>query len=131
MELPRLLLYNIEESKKFNIEKLCKRMKIEVRNIKEVEYGFTLGYLCGLEKQQEEQKAIGNIDKEMMIISGFSDTLLDEFLKEYRDAGIAQISIKAVLTKHNQKWTSTELFKELSKEHEYFIQKNKEKNKDA
>lgn len=43
--------------------------------------------------------------------------MLDVFLAAYKKAGIAPISLKAVRTEHNDKWSLYALCEELRREH--------------
>ena len=58
----------------------------------------------------------------MMVFSNMAD-MLDQFLSEYKKAGIPPIGLKAVITPHNIFWSAEDLYKELFKEHQYFQKK--------
>lgn len=55
---------------------------------------------------------------EMMVMKGFSNSRLDQFLKGMRKAGIERVDYKAVLTPTNCRWNSWQLYQEIRKEHE-------------
>ena len=54
---------------------------------------------------------------EILVFVAFSEEKLDLFLRAYRQAGIAPIPLKAVLTPHNCSWSVYELTQELMREH--------------
>ena len=58
----------------------------------------------------------------MMIFSNMAD-MLDQFLSEYKKAGIPPIGLKAVITPYNLFWRAADLYEELFKEHQEFKKK--------
>lgn len=114
--IPKILLYNLSSSKGFKIEKLCKRLHIEPVHIKKEEYGYRLGYLCGLSEEKAGNETKDAISEEMLVMAGFTEELLEKFLKEYRLMHIEPILLKAVLTESNKEWASIDLYKELVEE---------------
>lgn len=120
MNLPEILFYNLASSKGFKIEELCKRLGIQVRYVKEEEYQVTLGYLCGLTMEFGENSEVGAITEEMFVMVGFTEALLERFLKEFKTIHVESVQLKAVLTEHNRAWTSYALYQELCKERDYY-----------
>ena len=55
-----------------------------------------------------------------MVLAFFPQGLLTKLLDGIREAGIAPVALKAVLTPPNSRWDSCALRQELQKEHEYF-----------
>jgi hypothetical protein len=131
MNQPEILFYNLTSSKGFKIEKLCKRLGVQVRHVKEEEYANTLGALCGRRvkvKQNIEESALGHsvLEDEMLVMAEFTEELLERFLKEFKTMHIEPVRLKAVLTEHNQAWTSYALHQELCKERDYYSEKSQE-----
>lgn len=63
-------------------------------------------------KNEELEK----LSRQMMVLYGFTNERLDEFLRNMRRAGIPRIALKAIVTPHNVNWTFRQLYEELEKE---------------
>lgn len=117
------LLYNLEHTEKGRkIKFILIRMGIRMKNIQPEQYLTPLGILSGAKKIPPEgaQPPVytgEGLSEEMLVMKGFSNALLDEFLLRMRKSGIPRVSLKAVLTPSNQDWDSLTLYEELKKEH--------------
>lgn len=115
-----MVLYYISDIKKEKqVKELCRRMQIPTRSLKSTDLNMEIGMLVGIEgtTAKEHTKAPeGYPLPEVLIFSGFPDELLDSFLSAYKEAGLAPIGLKAVVTVHNRAWTLYELTVELMKE---------------
>ncbi|BCN30627.1 DUF3783 domain-containing protein [Anaeromicropila herbilytica] len=120
MEQSKILLYNLKSAKGSKIEKLCKRLSIEVKHVVEEEYLNSIGNLAGTLEKKEDNQLNGRTEEafqdEMFIMVNFTDSLLDQFLKEYRKTHIDSVSLRAIMTPNNQVWNSYELYHELCRE---------------
>lgn len=56
------------------------------------------------------------LSRQMMVLYGFTNERLDEFLRNMRRAGIPRIALKAIVTPHNVNWTFRQLYEELERE---------------
>ncbi|MDD7390819.1 MAG: DUF3783 domain-containing protein [Lachnospiraceae bacterium] len=65
------------------------------------------------------------LTRQVMIMHGFTNQRLNEFLQNMRKAGMPIIPLKAIVTPRNISWTFRTLYEELEKEHEA-VQKSKE-----
>lgn len=65
------------------------------------------------------------LTRQVMIMHGFTNQRLNEFLQNMRKAGMPIIPLKAIVTPQNISWTFRTLYEELEKEHEA-VQKSKE-----
>lgn len=116
------------------------RMGILCKVIEEEQTEETLGALLklpgfssvGAEKQDSEKDSTeGGADRkpeltrQVMIMHGFTNQRLGEFLQNMRKAGMPVIPLKAIVTPQNINWTFRTLYEELEKEHEA-VQKSKE-----
>ena len=54
----------------------------------------------------------------MIVFKNFSDKVLEDFLRRYRQSGIEKVALKAGLTPYNIVWNSFQLRDELMREHE-------------
>lgn len=120
----QVLLFRVEPVKAAQIETLCKRLGIRTSGVKLSDYSQKLAYLAGIPGfPREDTDYTGpEFPSEMMVFSNMAD-MLDQFLSEYKKAGIPPIGLKAVITPHNIFWSAEDLCKELFKEHQYFQKK--------
>lgn len=63
--------------------------------------------------KDEELEALS---RQMMVLYGFTNERLDEFLRNMRRAGIPRIALKAIVTPYNVSWTFRQLYEELERE---------------
>ena len=68
----------------------------------------------GQVNQEEHQE----LTRQVMIMHGFTNRRLEEFLQNMRRAGMPSIPLKAIVTPQNVNWTFRALYKELEREHE-------------
>ena len=62
--------------------------------------------------------ALPRIDEEMLVMSNFSNSRLNELLAQMRKAGAPRIALKAMVTPTNCRWSFYDLYKEIREEHE-------------
>ena len=103
---------------------------VGVRNVivKKADYLKPIGALAGIEDMKElqadteEQAEVKDetkeLEKEMVVFAGLSETHLNQMLHLMRKSGMAPVDYKAVLTETNKDWTVPELYAELAREHE-------------
>ena len=122
MEQPKILLYNLGNAKGKKIEKLCSRFNITVKHVTTSQYSESIGYLAGLPgiKSKGEIFAGDPFLDEMLVMSEFSEALLNTFLKEFKVQHIDPVYLKAIITSQNKTWNSLELNKELTRERKAF-----------
>ncbi len=113
-----LLTYNIPQAKLDKLRVLCLRLGVRVRPVKPEQYGLTLSELTAQEPPEGGAAGEEPFTEEMAVMCGFSDKMVDDFLKGTRTSRIPAIPLKAVLTPTNAQWTSRELHRELSAERE-------------
>lgn len=96
------------------------RMKMRIRRVSEQEIGEQVGYLAGLPGFEAGGADTGGgvISEEMMVLSGLSDSRLNELLSGLRKAGAPRIDLKAMITPANRGWSFYQLYEEIKKEHE-------------
>ena len=117
----QVLLFRVEPVKAAQIENLCKNLGIRTSRISLFDYSQKLAYLAGIPGfPREDIDYTGpEFPSEMMVFSNMADRL-EQFLSEYKKAGIPPIGLKAVITPHNIFWSAENLYKELFKEHQFF-----------
>ena len=120
MAKPIILLYNLNNTKGKKIEKLCFRLKIEIKHVDASSYLEPVGFLAeipGIDGNGQVYNGDPFMD-EMLVMSGFSDDLLNRFLKEFKIQHIDRVALKAIITSQNKTWNSLELNKELNRARE-------------
>ena len=115
-----ILMYIKNESNRKQIETLCDKMAIAVKQLKPADLNKTIGSLAGI-KGINGSKSVnvpfGYMLPDLMIFSGINDKKLDSFLENYRNEAIDTVGLKAVVTTNNINWTLYELIQELKQEH--------------
>lgn len=125
-----LLAFRVEPEKMEVIRRLCAELGIKAVEIRKAENGNAeeqapLGLLAGARDWMNpllagNRREPGPITEEMLVFAGFSDGLLDLFLKKLRQ-NQAAVSLKAVLTEQNAVWNAGQLQEELKQEREAFL----------
>lgn len=114
--MAEIFMYNLNGKKAIEIKNICRALYIEYREINENEYSYKLSYLLEMNDDSEKGET-GKINDEMLYLAGFNDSLLNIFLKLSRSKKCS-VALKAVMTETNVNYTSYELYKEISAEHE-------------
>lgn len=119
----QILLFHVEPGKAKQIEAVCRSLKLQTVKVKPSSYNQKLGYLAGITGFNRENTTYQGPDfpSEMMVFSGMDSDTVDAFLAKYKEASIPPISLKAILTPHNVFWSADNLYKELFREHQNFL----------
>ncbi len=120
----KLLLIQINGQKLAAIRQLCMSLEIQPIVIEPKDFGKPLGHLAQITGMPggivpERTPCPGDImpSVEIMIFCGLDPDALDIFLAAYRNAGIAPVGLKAVITPANIRWDIYTLCRELMREH--------------
>lgn len=125
-----VLLYNIAGTPlASHLKPILLKMKIRVRTVSPDQYLEPVGILAGLKNPDlthtspmpaSDQPAAdaAQFTEPMLVLSGFTEHRLDQFLLELRKKKLPPIALKAILTDQNQYWDSLTLWQELKKEHQ-------------
>lgn len=123
-----VLLFNFEDSPRTNkiIFNLIS-LGIKVKRIAKEDYMQPMGYLVGLKEVDPVSTVYDGkeLEGEMLFMAGMNSPQIDKVLIAFRNAGIAKIPYKAILTQTNKDWNVLALFAELQEEHET-IERSKE-----
>lgn len=116
--------YNLNSAKGRQIRMLCLKLGLKIRTVDSSQYLEPLGGLTGIPgyKLLGEQYAGDGFSDEMLLMKGFTDSLLNRFLQGFRSMKIEPVALKAVLTDTNCGWNSLELHDELVKERQAMTQ---------
>lgn len=121
-----LLLYHFQDTEiGRQVYHVAARMGILCRVVEENQTGQTLGALLKLSgfarKEDQKEEACREpvpMQRQMMVLYGFTSRRLDEFLSNMKRMGIPRIALKAIVTPQNIGWTFEALYQELEKEDE-------------
>lgn len=111
---------NIEKKNKIKI--LCGFLQIEVCYLNSLDLNKKINEIIESDNH-DINNYIVNIE-DLLLFYDFDDNKLNEFLSKYRQNDIEKISLKAVVTPFNIKWSLSELIKQLREERLYY-EKNK------
>lgn len=119
-----VLIYRMETEKEKRIREVCRELGIRAEAVEPEREAAPLGLLAGARGWMDSslmqgRAPEGSITEEMLVMAGFSDRLLDAFLKKLRQAQAA-VSLKAILTPQNAVWNAGQLQAELKREREAF-----------
>lgn len=122
-EIPvaKVLLFNLgaDTVKGSKIRAILKEMGIAAVTVEKSQINQSVGYLAGYKGFAGDAEAFtgSGYTAEFMLMSGLSETQLDQFLAKMRAAD-AVIDHKATVTETNKQWRFKELIGEIEKEHE-------------
>ena len=113
-----------EQDKKAGVENICRKLGISVRKLASDDAEKTLisiisggRYELNAAPASVMQNAVKEYNiPEVIIFQGFEDDSLQEFLKAYKDTGLAKIPLKAVVTPYNIAWKLKDLSEHLIEE---------------
>ncbi len=117
----QILLYNIKNRKRaMDIRRVLMPLKIRIKTISPEEFAHPIGYLLGLDGYEASDAPADArfFEDEMMVMAGFTSYDIDQVIHGFHKRRIQGIPLKAVVTPHNQEWTSYKLYGDLKKEHE-------------
>lgn len=113
-----LLTYNLTENRLNHLRFLCLRLGIAVRPVPPEEWGLPLSALIGLSAPAGDAPApAGTFFDEMLVMCGFTGLMVNALLNAMRQARMAPVALKAVLTPNNAAWDSLYLHAQLLEEH--------------
>ena len=116
MNMPTVLLYNIEPKKAAGIKMLCSTLAFDYRIVEPEDFGRPIGALLGL-TDDETNKPDSSFSDELLYLADIDGGMLDIFLFQLRKRKLA-VALKAVKTPSNLSFTSYELFCHLCAERE-------------
>jgi hypothetical protein len=125
-----VLLYHLSEERYVKMQPILIRMGIRARIMEESQIHEKVGTLFKLPGFETISQEVENVEdapqEEIMLMNGFSSNRLNEFLASMRKGGVGIISLKAIVTAENVNWKFIDLYRELSLEHQRFLEYKKE-----
>jgi len=112
--------YIRDDDKRKQIISLCKSTGLTYANLTmsdlNKEIGFIIGQALPVSFLTHKTVPFGFVMPEVIIFNGVKDSLLDDFLSEYKNRNIAPIPMKAIVTPVNTTWSLYELIIQLEEE---------------
>ncbi len=118
----QVLCVNLDEEKKRLVEAACSADRAEMISASAEQGAEKVGAFFGLNGYSFSGRRDITVSAEVLVISGFDDTELMQFVSRLRQLG-ARIPLKAAVTEHNKDWTLSQLIGHLTEEHEYMNRK--------
>lgn len=115
MNMPTLLMYNLQNQKGAKIKMLCHKKHIAFKSVDKSLYNCKILDLLSGENTPRENPS-EDFSDEMLLFADFNNQLLNDFLKSMNTSK-SYVALKAVLTEHNGNFTSIQLHNEISAEH--------------
>ena len=95
------------------------KMGMRVMDVPLADCGQTLGALCGKAERQADAAAQENAVGGEMLYFAFSELpLVERFLTTMKQMRVPPVRLKGVMTETNLAWTPTQLYQELTREHQ-------------
>ena len=117
------LLYNIaDDARGRRIRRYLDSVDVKIIDVKPENYLDPLGYLLsrpGFEPWDGKRTAV-MIPGEMLVMDGFKREDLDDLLSFFKRSSIPTVPLKAMITEHNIRWSSVQLYTHLMEEHTRF-----------
>lgn len=115
--MEEIFLYNLNNEKGKAVKQLCTLMKIRFKSVSREDYLEPIGAVTGIKGVERVNVPFDGqaFSDEIILFKNFSDEVLYNFLKRFRQAEIEKVELKAGLTPHNMVWNSIQLRDELKK----------------
>ena len=121
--MERVYLYTPKSETREKVQGVCEKLGMECLELVPADLNRYVGEIVGSEPSikrpvHPEKAPVFFQMPEIMLFYGIPDGRLDQYLEEYRKAGIDRIAYKAVITPFNISWTLYELALELKREND-------------
>lgn len=115
---PQALFFNLpRDARCEKIERFLQSKGVSVRHIPPADHGHPIGFLLGLPGYEAAAaRSFFGFGEEMLLMSGFDRSLLNELLTFFSREKLRRIELKAMLTPTNAGWSAVELHSRLSAE---------------
>lgn len=121
--MEKILAFQVRETDLQKLKGISASMRIKLVVIDKVDFRQTVNDLLSQKKNPLVEPYNGQITESMLLLHEFSDKKLDALLKALRREQV-KVDFKAVTTKTNIKWTVLQLFFEMEKERNAYLQMN-------
>lgn len=123
--MKELVLYYAPEGTTYvgQLKGILSQMGIRIKNLTTERCVQKIGYLAGVEgfEKRTVKEGYGKyapvMDRELLVLCGFTEERLDQLLENLKTAGIPGMGLKAVMTDTNADWTVHQLYRQLCEEY--------------
>lgn len=116
MNAPFVLMFNLNNPKGARLRMICLKLHFRFRVVDPSEFGLTLEEIIEASSVNAKSEAAPSFNEEMLVFVNFGQKHLNALLNEMRASKLF-VSLKAVLTDSNRKWTAEALCKAVGEEH--------------
>ncbi|MGN0941484.1 MAG: DUF3783 domain-containing protein [Selenomonadaceae bacterium] len=127
----KVLLYQFEEDRRVAVEKVMRSIQIETVTLPPESWRQKIGYLLGIKGFKSidgDENETFDFPHEVMLLYHIQGKQLDRVLKAMRDAELAPVRYKAVVTPYNVLWTLRKQCETMQKEHAYMAERDDKEN---
>lgn len=112
--MEKILLFNVDIMKTAKLKALLQPLAIECITVAKADQSNTIGEL--LAGKGKHHSCSNPFEEELVVFCNISQLKLDALLELLKNS--CSINYKAIVTKHNMKWSAISLMMELRKERE-------------
>ena len=123
MPKPSVLLYNMaSDARTAAIEAYLSGSGVTVIHVKATDFNRPIASLFSLPGFKQDGKPVYRppFSEEMLVMAGFSQKRLSDFLRFFREKQLRRVALKAMLTPSNATWSGAELLWHLKQEQAQF-----------
>lgn len=120
---PAVLLYNFSRDKRTEaIEAFLSSVGVRFSHVPVTDFNRRIGALLSLPGAEMGTNSVTYpfFTDEMLVMSGFSQDMLQDFLSFFREKQLRRVALKAMLTPTNASWSGAELVRHLKQEQAQF-----------
>lgn len=121
--MEKILAFQVRETNLQKLKEISASMRIKLVVIDKVDFRQTVNDLLSQKRNPLVEPYTGKITESMLLFHNFSDKRLDTMLKVLRREQV-KVDYKAVTTETNIKWTILQLYFEMEKERNAYLQMN-------
>lgn len=117
---PAVLLFNFAPDQRLaGIETYLVAHGVRAMPVRVDRFHWPIGALLGLPGYESPQtKSLPAFSDEMLVMYGFDQAMLQDFLDFFSREKLPRVALKAMLTPYNAAWDASELHRHLRAEHE-------------
>lgn len=123
--MEKILAFQLEEQNLQKLKQIAAGMKVKLYTVDRKDFYQLIGDLLGGKKNPLYGSYEGTaVSESMIVLEGFSDKRLDVLLKALKRDSVS-IDFKAVVTPTNIRWTVLQMYLEMEKERNAYLQMTK------
>ena len=116
-----VLLYNFDGKRLQAVRKSLSPLGCVIKTVPKKDFDLPIGALLEPDKvkRTDTPEVTEPFTDEMLVMYGFQGEMIDVLIAALKMGGAGKIALKAIVTEHNIKWSSTKLYKEIKAEHDF------------